>query len=110
MRREWLQQMNALGLSEAVGVRQELAKAMVELRELSLSLVDDAIREIDSSNYAYINSRDVALAERASQAITVLEDVVIQFDWQENVVGETTRRYRDVFSQTDAILRQIAAA
>ncbi|PCM44976.1 methyl-accepting chemotaxis protein [Marinobacter sp. ANT_B65] len=110
MRREWLEKMNALGLSDAAGVRQELAKAMVQLRELSLSLVDDAIREIGSTNNAYITARDPALAERASQAVSVLEDIVVEFDWQDNVVGESVRQYRDVFGQADAILKQIAAA
>lgn len=110
MRREWLEKMNALGLSEATGVRQELAKAMVQLRELSLSLVDEAIREIDSTNNAYITTRDPALAERSSQAVSVLEDIVVEFDWQDNVVGESVRQYRDVFGQADAILKQIAAA
>jgi len=110
MRQEWLEKMNALGLSEAAGVRQELAKAMVQLRELSLSLVDEAIREIDSTNNAYITTRDPALAERSSQAVSVLEDIVVEFDWQDNVVGESVRQYRDVFGQADAILKQIAAA
>ena len=107
-RREWLQQMKVLGLSDTDGIRQELAAVMVQLEAMSLSLIDEAISDIAKTSNNYINIRDPALAESASRAIEVLEGTVEEYDWQNVVIGESTSQYRAVFERIDDVLQQIA--
>jgi methyl-accepting chemotaxis protein len=108
LRREWLQQVNVLGLSDSAGIRQEIADVMAQLQEESFGLIDEAILEIERTSYNYMNTRDPALAEASSQAIKVLEDFVKEYEWEDIVIGEKTREYRDAFDRADAVLQQIA--
>lgn len=107
-RKEWLQQMKVLGLSDTDGIRQELAAVMVELESMSLSLIEEAISNIAKTSNNYINIRDPALAEGANSAIGALEDIVEEYDWQNVVIGESTSQYRAVFERADEVLQQIA--
>lgn len=108
LRREWLRQVMLLGLSGNAGIRQELAVVMAQLQEQSFGLIEDAILEIERTSYNYINTLDPALAEASSQAIKVLEDFVIEYEWEDIVIGEKTREYRGAFDRADAVLQQIA--
>ena len=108
LRREWLRQMSVLGLSDATGIRQELAVVMTELKSLSFSLIDEAVSEVESTSSKYINTRDPALSEVSSRAIEVLENIIEKHDWKSIVIGEVTSLYRTVFDRTDVLLQQIA--
>jgi len=108
LRREWLRQMSVLGLSDATGIRQELAVVMTELQSLSFSLIDEAVSEVESTSSKYINTRDPALSEVSNRAIEVLENIIEKHDWKSIVIGEVTSLYRTVFDRTDVLLQQIA--
>lgn len=107
LRREWLQQMSVLGLSDTAGLRKERADAMARLREVRMSLIDKVVDKIDNSNSAYIVARDPGLAEDSHQAIVAMENLVEQYDWQDIVIGKNTKHYRDVFNRIDAAVRKI---
>ena len=108
LRREWLQQMKVLGLPDSAGIRQELVVVMAQLQEQSFSLIDEAVLEIERTSYDYTSTRDPALTEASNRAIKVLEDIVEEYDWKDNVIGENTSQYRAVFDRADAVLQQIA--
>jgi methyl-accepting chemotaxis protein len=81
---------------------------MALLQQESFGLIEDAILEIERTSYNYMNTRDPALANASSQAITVLEDFVKEYEWEDIVIGEKTREYRGAFDRADAVLKQIA--
>jgi methyl-accepting chemotaxis protein len=107
-RRQWLPQKTKLGLSGATGFRQEHADIMARFQEMPLNLIDGIVSEINSSVSNYINTYDLALAKSSDQAITALENIVEEYDWQDIVVGENTRHYRDLFNRVDALVKDIA--
>lgn len=109
LRRQWLQQMSVLGLSDSAGLRLERAEAMARLQEVRLSLLDTVVAEVERSNRDYINSRDLQLAEDANRAVIALEDLVEQYDWQGILIGENTRHYREIFNRVDAVLQDIVS-
>ncbi|WP_148863792.1 methyl-accepting chemotaxis protein [Marinobacter fonticola] len=109
-RHQWLAQMDKLGLSGSSGIRAELQTAMTQLQELSLSLFEQSLDDIVRSSRAYIGDRDPNFAEAANQAVASLEALVEEYDWQDNVIGEAARNYREVFNRADAMLKDIIAA
>lgn len=108
-RRQWLTQMDKLGLTDSDGIRQELKAAMVQLEELSLSLFEQNLKDISSSTRAYIGDLNPNLAEPANQAVAGLEALVEEYDWQDNVIGENARTYRETFNRANAAVQELIA-
>ncbi|BES70204.1 methyl-accepting chemotaxis protein [Marinobacter nanhaiticus D15-8W] len=108
-RRQWLTQMDRLGLTVNDGIRKELTVAMKQLEELSLSLFEKNLKEISTTSRAYIGDLNPDLAEPADSAVAGLEALVEEYDWKDNVIGENTRAYRETFTRADAIVQELIA-
>lgn len=108
-RRQWLTQMDTLGLTENDGIRQELRAAMAKLEELSLSLFEQNLKEISSTSRAYIGDLNPELAEPANKAVAGLEALVEEYDWHDNVIGENARSYRETFNRANTAVQELIA-
>lgn len=108
-RHQWLTQMDTLGLTPDTGIRKELATAMAQLEELSLSLFEQNLKEISSTTRAYIGDLNPNLAEPADKAVAGLEALVEEYDWNDNVIGENARAYRETFTRADTVVQGLIA-
>lgn len=106
-RRAWLKQMRALGLSDQEGLRQERVAALAQLEALSLSVSKDAFDGIAKSHGIYMTTPTSAMAETAQSAMVVMEDLVVEYDWDNNAVGTATREYRAAFDRVDEVMGRI---
>lgn len=107
LRRAWLEQMEAVGLLPSEGLRAETQAALQKLRELSLSLFEQAIAEIGVSLNTYVSTRNTASADAARNAVAKMEAIVAEYGWGDNVVGETTVLYRKAFDRLDGALVRV---
>lgn len=107
LRREWLEGVRAIGLSPSEGLRLEVQNALQGLRELSLSLFDKPIEDIGVSLSTYTATRNPDSAESARAAVVAMEEIVKEYDWEENIVGESTANYRAAFDRLDEAMVNI---
>ncbi|WP_165855726.1 methyl-accepting chemotaxis protein [Marinobacter sp. JSM 1782161] len=108
-RKTWIDELQTLGLTDEEGMRQTLTKALLDLKNLSISLFDETVEAVEQGKSRYINERDVTGAEGARQAISDLEALVKQYDWEDNVIGEKVKAYRKTFDQADNQMQALLA-
>lgn len=108
-RQRWLEQLQTLGLSDNVGARQPLEEVLEKLQGLSMTVIDKTIEDISQTKRAYVDYRNTEFAGSANQAVADMEQLVEEYDWQKNVIGETVRNYRQIFNRVDALLKSASA-
>ncbi|OAN95275.1 chemotaxis protein [Marinobacter sp. EhC06] len=109
LRKQWLKQIQTLGLSENEGIRHEVEKVLVKLQNLSMTATDEAVKDIAQTKQGYVDYRNSDFADSANEAVAELEQLVEEYGWQNNVIGETAHNYRQIFDRADALLRSAGA-
>ena len=108
LRRNWLEQRRALGLSSSEGIRGELATAMDEgLREISISIMNDDI-ELAMTTYSdYLNNFTPESAEQTHKAIEGMQKVIADMDWEENDLGLAVKTFAQAFERAETQINAI---
>ncbi|SES83927.1 methyl-accepting chemotaxis protein [Marinobacter segnicrescens] len=102
LRRQWLEQREALGLNPSSGIHGELTRAMDEgLRQISISIMNDDI-ELAMTTYSdYLNNFTPESAEQTHQAIDGMEETITNMDWGDNDLGLAVKAFAGAFERAE---------
>ncbi|MCK7543999.1 methyl-accepting chemotaxis protein [Marinobacter bryozoorum] len=108
LRRQWLEQRQALGLDSSSGIHGELTKAMDEgLRQISISIMNEDI-ELAMTTYSdYLNNFTPESAEQTHQAIDGMQEVITNMDWEENDLGLAVKTFAKAFERAESQINAI---
>lgn len=104
LRQNWLNNGKILGFSTEEGTLANLINAMAELKKASFSMIDDTVSNLVFSQGKYIVSKDLTSEADIETYVNELELVVIDMDWQENIVGKVTLAYRQAFEAVKGLI------
>ena len=108
LRRQWLEQRQALGLSSSDGIYGELTEAMDEgLRQISISIMNDDIEKAMTSYSDYLTNFTAESAAKTREAITGMREVITSMDWEENDLGLAVTRFGDAFDRAETHIGEI---
>lgn len=108
LRQNWLDNGQVLGFNSEEGNLANLSNAMAELKEVSFSMIDDTVSNLVFSQGKYIVSKDLNSETDIEGYISELELVVIDMDWQENIVGKVIVDYRQAFEAVRGLITKDA--
>ncbi|WP_417547425.1 methyl-accepting chemotaxis protein [Marinobacter segnicrescens] len=108
LRRQWLEQRQALGLNPSSGIHGELTKAMDEgLRQISISIMNDDI-ELAMTTYSdYLNNFTPESAEQTHQAIDGMEETITNMNWGDNDLGLAVKAFAGAFERAEGQINAI---
>ena len=108
LRQNWLNNGRVLGFNSEEGNLANLSNAMAELKKVSFSMIDDTVSNLVFSQGKYIVSKDLNSETDIEGYISELELVVIDMDWQENIVGKVIVDYRQAFEAVRGLITKDA--
>jgi len=108
LRRQWLEQREALGLNPSSGIHGELTRAMDEgLRQISISIMNDDI-ELAMTTYAdYLNNFTPESAEQTHQAIDGMQQTITDMNWEDNDLGLAVKAFAGAFERAEGQINTI---
>ena len=104
LRNEWLETGMILGFSTNEGKLAELTKALHKIEEISFSMIKKSVNDLIFTQSKYIVSKDSVNENKIHEIVTELEAVVIDMEWQDNVIGEAIATYRSAFEATRGLI------
>ena len=104
LRKDWLNNGLTLGFSTEEGKLASLADALSGLETVSFSMIDDSVSDLVFSQRKYMVSKDAQNEMDIEKYLSNLELVVIDMDWQDNVIGEAILAYRLAFDSTRGLI------
>lgn len=104
LRQNWLDNGRILGFSPDDGQLATLNSAMSELKEASFSMINDTVSDLVFSQGKYLISKDKNNETDIETHVVELELVVIDMDWQENIVGKVILAYRQAFETVRVLI------
>lgn len=106
----WLEQRRQLGLSDSEGLRRTALEAAKPLAAITITLIQPFIAEALTSQRDYLAELDPRYAEQTRSALAKLDKQLIELDWKDSKIGESTGAFATSFDQVDALIRQIVAS
>lgn len=104
LRQNWLNNGRVLGFSSEEGNLANLNNAMAELKKASFSMIDDTVANLVFSQGKFLISKDLNSEADIETYVNELELVVIDMDWQENIVGKVILAYRQAFEAVRGLI------
>ena len=102
LRRQWLEQRQALGLSSELGIHGELRQAMDEgLREISISIMNDDIELAMTTYPDYLANFTPQAAAQTQQAIGGMQKIIADMGWEENDLGLAVDAFAQAFERAE---------
>ncbi|MGH1485348.1 MAG: methyl-accepting chemotaxis protein [Cellvibrionaceae bacterium] len=108
LRKDWLNNGLVLGFSTEEGKLSGLTGALGGLEKVSFSMIDDTVSDLVFSQRKYMVSKDTKNEADIEKQIGDLELVVIDMDWQDNVIGKAILAYRLAFDATRGLITKEA--
>lgn len=96
---QWLQVGEQLGFSVNEGKLQEFSRSVSELQAQSFSMIEDEIALLIQHENSYFNSGSKVDDEVIDTALTDLEAVIQEMNWQEIELGHAVAKNRNLFEQ-----------
>lgn len=106
LRQSWLKNGQVLGFTPEEGNLANLNNALSELKKVSFSMIDETVSNLVFSQSKFTVSKDLPSEEDIEKYVKELELVVIDMDWQENVVGKVIVAYRQAFDSVRGLITQ----
>jgi methyl-accepting chemotaxis protein len=104
LRKEWLNNGLVLGFSPEEGKLAALTGALAGLEKVSFSMIDDTVSDLVFSQRKYMVSKDKKNEADIETHVSALELVVIDMDWQDNVIGKAILAYRQAFDDAKGLI------
>lgn len=108
LRQRWLKNGRVLGFNPEEGNLAKLNDALSELKKVSFSMIDDTVSNLVFSQGKYTVSKELNSEADIEKYVRELELVVIDMDWQENIVGKVILAYRQAFESARDLVKQEA--
>ncbi|WP_322001127.1 methyl-accepting chemotaxis protein [Marinobacter alexandrii] len=109
LREQWLATSQALGFTHNDGLKATLSGYVADdLRAISISIFNDDINTVASNYRDYLDSFDPTYAERTNQAISRMQGVVIDMEWQDIDIGQAIQGLASAFSEAEGVVSELA--
>lgn len=99
LKMQWLQVGEQLGFSVNEGKLQDFARSVSELQAQSFSMIESEVASIIQHETGYFNGGSTVKSEVIDTALTALETVIQEMNWQEIELGRAVEKNRVLFEE-----------
>jgi len=111
MESKWLELNRQVGFSNAEGAWAELEKRSKKLDSIvKLEMIAKPIESVINNQKNWLNTRQMAFAEKTEASLTQLEAIVAERKWEKIVIGKAISAYRGAFDPLKQLVGQIIEA
>ncbi|HET8800919.1 MAG TPA: methyl-accepting chemotaxis protein [Marinobacter sp.] len=108
LRASWLDLTATLGFTASDGLKATLSRYVdKDLREISISIFNDDINAIASHYRDYLDTFEPASATATREALTRMQGVVKEMDWQEIEIGQAVHGFAEAFARAEAVIQKL---
>ena len=107
LQHKWLELNQSLGLRSSDNQRNALALAAAELEKIDIGLIKPFIATALAQQRDYLTTFDPAFAKKTHEAITAMQQQIVELDWQDSKIGTSATAYERAFAATDVLISQI---